>query len=202
MLGLLLILALNLVVSFFNARACGQMWAEREQSGPFLFLVIWSAAIQSAIGFSSILIFAGAYAAHGMGILPDKAMKATLSLWYLAIIFPTLGTGFLITIHSWIVAYRERNLLDMASAAYNTVAMAHNLYQASSGIGDAFGSVFTFFSSVTDDDEDGAGILVVITVLAIVVFALGGGALLTRAIIRHYAGSLPMPERAAQLSRA
>lgn len=190
---LVVMLAINVGISFWNARVAGQVWHETKVMGGFMRLVVWSAAIQSAIGFSMLfgLVFGGII--YGLGYLPVNAAKAATALWYLAIIVPALGTGFIIMIHSWIVAYRERNLLSMGTAAWNTFSMAHNVYSASSGIGNAFSVVGEFFSG---DNDDVSSSLVVLVVL-LVVGSLASGAFLTAAIINHYKGTLPLPERDA-----
>lgn len=196
---LALILVLNVAISFWNARVAGLIWPERGLHGTMIWLVVWSAVVQSAVGFSMPCVLALTWMAHAAGLLDNTAMRAVASLWYLAIIIPVLGTGLIITAHSWMVAYRERSLLNMGTAAYNTAATAHNLYSATSGIGDAFSSVGDLFSgssSSSDSDDNPAAILVVILVFAIVAVSLGLGILATRAVVLHYAGRLEIPEGA------
>lgn len=191
MLFLIFILALNLGISFWNAKVCGEAWAESKAVGGFIRLVVWSGAIQSAVGFSMIYIFLIAGAGYATGFLPPKAIDALISLWYLAVIIPVLGTGLIITVQSWITAYRERSLLNMGMASYNTFAQAHNMYSAVDGIGKSFGKVGDLFSSSDDDDAKGA-MAIIVVVLAIA--ALAAGAVTTYSIIRIYAGTLPLPQ--------
>lgn len=188
MLWIVLILALNLVISWWNARVCGQAWAEANALGGFGKVLIWSGAIQSAIGFSMIYIFLMAGLGAVTGFLPAAIIKGMMSLWYLAIIVPALGTGLIITVHSWIAAYRERDFASIGTAAYNTIAQAHNMYGAIDGIGKALSGVGDLF----DSDDPKAGIAIVL-----VIVALGGGILTTWALIRKYAGTLPLPQRQA-----
>src|SRR4051812_14696435 len=138
MVMILLLLALNFGVSWFNCWSVGRVWNESKTLGGWLRLLCWCGAIQSAIGFSSVIGFALGAVLHGLGYLPDKIAHGAISLWYLLIIVPALGTGLLITIESWIAAFRERSLMNMGVAAYNTFAMAHNVYGAIDGIGQAF----------------------------------------------------------------
>jgi hypothetical protein len=187
---ILLLLALNGAISFWNAKVCGEAWAEAKVLGGFIFLVVWSGAIQSAIGFSMIYIFVMAGAGYVTGFLSDKSIEALLSLWYLAVIVPALGTGLIITVHSWIAAYRERSLLNMGTAAYNTFAQAHNMYSAVDGIGQSLSKVTDFFSS---DDSDSDDFLKGVVILLVIV-ALAAGILTTYSIIRIYAGTLPLPK--------
>lgn len=134
----------------------------------------------------------GAVAAPGLGYLDAKATEAGLSLGYLIIVPQVLFTGIFITIDSWARAYRERTLLNVGSAAYNTYAQIHNTYHAIEGMGDAFASVLEFFSSSSkksssDDDDDNGGAAIILVIILVVV-AIFGGILTTNAIINYTAG--------------
>lgn len=188
---LLLLLAVNFGISWLNCYTLGGIWAESKAIGGFSRVLAWCGATQAAIGFSSVIGVVVGFVLHSMGYLPAKAATGAASLWYLLIIIPALGTGLLLTIHSWIVAFRERSLLNMGAAAWNTFAQLHNMYGAIDGIGEALGGVGKLFEG---DDNDGAPILLAI---ALVVVAIGGGMLLTALLIRTYAGRLPVPAHAA-----
>lgn len=192
-LSILLILGLNLLVSTANAYSAGLTWRDRGASVS-IWLLSGSAVIQAAIGFSSILIFALAFGLNATGHLPAKAMHGAISLWYLAIIFPALGSGLVILIHSWIAAVRKRDFGSVANAAYNTVAMAHNVYGASDGIGSALSGVFDLFGSSSDDDDGGWIIGLAVGIVAV---ALGGGVLMTIAIMRMAHGRASTAARLA-----
>jgi hypothetical protein len=184
-----LILLLNLAISWANCWAVGRIWNESRALGGFVRLLAWCGAIQAAIGFSSIVGVVAGFVAHAFGYLPPHALKAAASLWYLLIIIPALGTGLIITVHSWIVAYRQRDLLSIGSAAYNTFAQVHNMAGAVSGIGDAWKVVSDLF----DTDSDDLGSTVTMAVLALVAFAILGGILLTYMLISKYAASSTLP---------
>lgn len=189
---LILMLALNLVVSWFNCYSVGGIWAESKTLGGFPRVLAWCGAIQSAIGFSSVIGFVLGALAYQAGYLPPKVATGAVSLWYLLIIVPAIGTGLIITVQSWIVAFRERSLLNMGVAAYNTAAQVHNMYSAVGGIGEALKGVGDLFNS---DDDDAPSL--VLLAIALVACALAGGILLTAALIKHYSGRLPLPERGA-----
>lgn len=113
----------------------------------------------------------------------------------------SLGTGFAITIESWVAVYRERSLLNMGTAAWNTFAQIHNTIGAVQNMGSAFGAVGDAFKSAFDfsgDDDDAKIRLAIIGILimvAIVSVSLLGGALITAAIIQRYAGTVTLPAR-------
>lgn len=179
---LIILLLLNGVVSWWNAKVCGAHWSESKALGGFPRVLMWCGAIQSAIGFSMLLLVAGITAGLASGHLPAKAASAAMSLWYLAVIVPCIGTGLIITVQSWVVAYRERSWANMGVAAYNTFASGMNIYQAADGgVSDALSKVGDLFSS--GDSKEAAAIKLV---LLLVVGSLIGGALLTAWLIRVY----------------
>ncbi|RKE35276.1 hypothetical protein B0G76_1337 [Paraburkholderia sp. BL23I1N1] len=188
---LLFILALNFAVSWFNCYSIGGIWTESKALGGFPRLLAWCGAIQAAIGFSSVFGFLMGYALHVTGHLPPQVATGAMSLWYLLVIVPLLGTGLIITIQSWIAAFRERSLLNMGTAAYNTFAQLHNMYGAIDGIADAMSGVGRLFDG---DSEDSGGALALFAI-ALAVAALASGIVLTVILIRRYAGRLPLPQR-------
>lgn len=193
MLLLVLLLALNFAISWWNCYAVGGIWAESAALGGWPRVLAWCGATQAAVGFSSVIGFALGAILHAAGVLPPKVAQGAAAIWYLLIIVPAIGTGLVITIHSWIAAFRERSLMNMGAAAYNTVAMAHNIYSAVDGVGEAVASIRELMSS--DDDGEGSGVALAALVLALA--ALASGVLLTVALIRRYAGRLPLPARTA-----
>jgi len=186
---LILILILNFAVSWWNCYAAGGMWAESKALGGFPRVLAWSAVIQAGIGFSSVFGFAFGYVVYLAGYMPPKVATGAVSLWYLLVIVPAVGTGLAITVHSWIIAFRERSLLNMGTAAYNTVVQLHNMYGMIDGIGKAFSGIGEL---VEDADRDSMPLILAVLLVG---FALGSGAYLTYALVNRYAGRIPLPAR-------
>jgi hypothetical protein len=191
-----LVLILNFGISWANAYVCGRSWVETKVIGGFPRLLLWCGAIQSAIGFSSVIGFFLGWIAYTMGHIPPETLKQAASLWYVTIIFPALGTGLIITIESWRAAFRERSLTSMGSAAWNTFAELHNAYEAMEGIGDAFKDVGDLFGGLFDGDDDDAKAKLAMVAILLVVIALASGCLLTAILIKKYAATEPLPHRA------
>jgi hypothetical protein len=189
---IILLLAVNFGISWFNCWSVGGMWVESKALGGFVRVLAWCGATQAAIGFSSVMGAVLLFVAAQLHVLTPRAIDAAVSLWYLLIIVPAIGTGLIITIESWIAAYRERDLASMGTAAWNTFAQAHNIYEAFDGIPTALSSVTEFFKSDDSDEEGGTAVLIVVGVVAI---ALAGGIILTWHLIRKYSGRLPVPAR-------
>jgi hypothetical protein len=175
-------LALNTFISWYNAKVCGTYWEESKVLGGFPRVLMWCGAIQSAIGFSMLFLLVMLGVAHLTGHLPPELAHATVSLWYLLVILPCIGTGLIITAHSWVIAWRDRSWQNMGAAAWNTFSTGMNIYDLANGGGaTALNNIGELFSSDSDDDGRLGRIAIGMVLVAIV-----GGAMLTAWIIRTY----------------
>ncbi|MGP0059753.1 MAG: hypothetical protein ACLPID_10750 [Beijerinckiaceae bacterium] len=195
---LFVILALNFGISWWNAYACGRAWVESKAVGGVVRVLVWCGAIQSAIGFSSVFLFPMIFAAHAFfpDYFTDDFLNGAVSLWYVTIIFPALGSGLIITIESWNAAYREHSLANLGVAAYNTFAQIHNTMRAIESFGPAWESIVKMFASVATSRGDAKGkvaLLGLMGAIAIAAIALCAGAVLTAVLIHRYAGTVPLP---------
>ena len=181
---LFLLLALNFGISWFNAWSCGCSSAESKTAGGLLRLLWWMGAVMSAAGFTWVLTVVLGLGAHALGYLPTRYLEAELSLGYLIVIGPVIGSGLVITVQAWAVAWRRRTAVNLGVAAWDTFAMVYDITSAVEGVPYALGKVKDVLIPDSDDDKDGALIR-----LAILLALLGlvGGALLTYAIIHKTA---------------
>ncbi|HVI40861.1 MAG TPA: hypothetical protein VM577_09390 [Anaerovoracaceae bacterium] len=186
------ILAFNLYISFMNARVAGQVWVDAKVFGGWIRALVWCAATQSAIGFSSGFLILYGYLAYKIGFLNPDQLHVVFSLWYLIVAIPLIGTGLLITVQSWITAWRERSFKNMGVAAYNTFAEVSDLYHAFSDIPKAFKEVMSFTSDWGDDDDLKSMVFWKV-IVPVVVLAIASGCILTYTIIHKYAGTLRAP---------
>lgn len=188
---LLIILILNFGVSWANAMSCGRAWVESQAVGGMLRVIVWSGAVNSAIGFSSVILFPLTMAAGMMfpDVLTPADIKAVFSLWYLTIVFPAIGAGLIITIESWNAAYRDHSVANVSRATYNTLVQTHNTYHMVDGFHPAFESVGKLFTG--KGDARGKAILLAVV---LVTLALCAGVILTATLIHRYAGTMPLPK--------
>lgn len=189
-----LLLAINLGISWHNARVTGLDWVEARFIGGHVQFMCWMGWLMSALGFTWCYTLILALIAHGSGYIDGQGLDAAVSLGYIVVAPGILFSGFFIWIDSLVTAWRQRDLPSMAVATWNTFAQIHNTYEAVSGIGSAFKSVGSLFSGA---DEDDLKIGAIVIVVLIVVTAICGGFLTTELIRRHYAATRPLPERAA-----
>ena len=196
---LLLVLVLNLVISFFNARNVGKIWAESKAIGGWVRVLAWAGAIQSAVGFTYVYAVVVAYIAASTGYLPASMVGVLLNLMYVMLVVPMLGSAIIITIQSWINAARERSLMNLGVAGWNTFATAYNAYNAVNSFGPALDAVQEGLGGLfggDSDSDDNAGRVILLA--AIVLLA---GVLTTSVIIRRYEATLPVSEEVRNATR-
>lgn len=198
-----LLLALNFGISWWNAYVVGCNWLESRMVGGSVRFVMWCGAVQSAIGFSSVFLCAFGGVAYVAGWLPPEAVEPMVSLWYLLVVFPLLGSGFAITALGWQETLREPNLARIGTSAWNTYAQVHNTAEAFNGIGPALEAVGKLFGSLLkggggrDDAKARLTMAVALLVILIAICALLSGAVLTAFLVKRYAGTLSVAGREA-----
>lgn len=192
------LLVLNAFISWWNAKQAGKVWLESKAVGGFPRLLAWSAAIQSACGFTMIIGFFLALLASVFHWLPPKYVTILLNLEYLLIVVPAIGSGLVITLHSWQLAFRDRSVANLGTAAYNTLATVHNVYDVATELPSVFDSVSGLFSggggggsSDSSDSDDNNPAVMLVLILAVV--AVAAGILLTVSIVRHNMGTVKLP---------
>lgn len=195
MVWLAILVVLNLAISWWNARVAGLSWIESRMLGGWPRVMAWSAAVQSACGFTMIWGLALGAAAASQGLLPPDALRFYGSLMYLLIVVPMLGSGIAITVHGWIAWYRDRSMLGLGANVWNSYAMVHNTAQAVSGVGPALKAVGEGLGSLVGGKNDAEGLKGKAIVLAIILaaLALSLGIFMTYAIVKHYEGKVPLP---------
>lgn len=178
---ILLLVVLNFAISIFNSWSVGRGWAETKAAGGWPRFMSWMGATMASCGFTWCYLVILAIIAYSTGKLPERYIEAMLSLGYLIIILPILGSGLAITIDSWGHFWRKKSLGSGAVAGWNSFAQVYNTVQAARAIPKAFENVFDVFGSKKGGKKDGAAAMLVIL---LVVLAVPGGVLTAAAIIR------------------
>jgi hypothetical protein len=200
---IVLIWFLNLVISAFNAWGCGKSWTETKHVGGWAHFMNWMGAIMSASGFTwcytILACLLGGSITHTVDgkvvpYLSPQQVEAVASAGYLIVIFPIIGSGIAIMIHSWRVFAERRSLGNGAVAGYNTFANAYNIYNAARGVPSAWEHVTKLFKG---NDSKGNTL-----VAAIALFALFAGVLTTYTIISTVARSTAMDRALKQAMKA
>ncbi len=183
---IVLLLALNFGISWFNAWSVGRSWADTKAVGGWSRVVIWCAAIMSACGFTWCYLIMLALGAGAIGLLEPKYVQVALEIGYLVIIGPILGSGLGITIDSLTTAWRRKSLGSAAVAGWNTFAQVHNTYQAVKAVPEILQHLGEVFKS-KDGGKDAAKAKALVLVVILVIIAICAGTLTTAMIIRSTA---------------
>jgi hypothetical protein len=177
---------LNFGISWFNAWSVGRSWADSKVAGGWTRVVVWSAAVMSASGFTWCYLFVLAMGAQASGYLEQEYVVLMLKLGYVVIILPILGSGMAIWIDSLTTAWRRRSFADISIAGWNTYAQVHNTYSAARALPGMLGDIADAFKPRKRSSDDAKGAALVLVVL-LVVLAVCGGVLTTTLIIRSTA---------------
>ncbi len=189
-----LLVVVNIAIAWWNCYVVGKSWdVVKHHGSAFERILMWCGAVQSTVGFSIPILIGLAFTsvsfltAGGMPYMTQEEaqifMEGIFSLWYLLVIFPILGSGLLIWIHSVREAIKRRDAASIATAAWNTYANVSNFANATGGTGYALGGVGKAFSGGSNRNGKGAGILILIM---IAIVALLAGALITAMLIQRY----------------
>jgi len=146
----LVLIVLTIAISAFNAVSVGAMWTESKGAGWFARAVAWSGAVMAAVGFTYISALFIIVCFSLFGLLDRHTAALAIELSYAVVLFPTLGSGLVLTVHSLIVAWRKRTFGDTAVAAWNFYAMCDNTITAC----DYDGSLLWESDPDVDADED------------------------------------------------
>ena len=179
---LLLFLALNFGISFWNAYASGAYLTESKVIGGWTRFITWCGLVMSACGFTWVyLSILTMIAVAAQWLTPEWGM-VMFKLGYLIIILPILGSGFGIWAHSIAHAYRRRSFGSVAIAGWNTYAQFRNTWEAASHAPSFMRDVMdAFVSKDRRSSKDGAAAMLAVL---LVILAVAGGAMTTGAIAR------------------
>lgn len=161
-----LLIAVNLLISAYNAWAVGSMWAECKEAGGWSKLSAYAGWTMSACGFTWVYALVIGIIASSFGFITEAQLQQVVSLVYLLIIFFVIGSGLVAMINSWVAVYRERSVSNMGAAGWNTFAQVYNTYSAIEAIPQAWSSVKDIFVGGGGDDGDDDTIVIVIVLVA------------------------------------
>ncbi len=178
---LILVVALNFGISWFNAWWVGRSWADSKVIGGRTRVLAWCGGTMSACGFTWCYLVILAMLAVATGFLPMKYIRLSLDIGYVVIVLPVLGSGLAIWLDSVTTAWRRRDAMSVGVAGWNTFAMAQNTHDSATTLPEVFKSIGDTLSGGDDDDAEEKLVRVA---LFLVVIALGGGVFTTIGIVR------------------
>lgn len=188
---LLLLLGLNFVISWSNAKAVGRYWSESKQVGGSFRVEVVCGYIQAIFGFTMcygyILMLIAPVLMRTKGVDADFIADfelLTSNMVYLLVAVPIIGSGFRIWFTSLKHAWEQRSLRTIATAGWNSYAQIHNTISFARNAPSAFKTIGSFFGGSKkrrSGKNDGA---IVMLALMVVLLALLGGYFTANAILR------------------
>lgn len=175
------VMALNFVFSILNAVSVGRAWTDSKAVGGFFRFVVWCGAIMSFCGFTWTYVLVEALVGQSLGYLTPEDVTGLVSIGYIVLIFPILGSGLGITAHSWLAFARRRSLGNAAIAGYNTFAQVHNMYRAMEGVPRAWDNVGKLFNS-----KNSKGLVLVVLFLIAAILGFLSTYLIVRAVANSH----------------
>ena len=163
---LALIWIINFAISGYNAVSVGVAWKNKEYISGWMNLVLWSAVVMSAAGFTWCYTIFIALIAGSLGYLTPEQVTGALYLGYIIVIFPILTSGLVIWVHSLIEAYKRRDALSIGVAGWNTFANVWNWYHAFRDIPKVLSGIGELFKGGGNSKDKGAMIMVVLVIVA------------------------------------
>jgi hypothetical protein len=190
---LIMMLVLNSGIAWWNARTAGRSWLEARTLGGWVWILTWCTVIQAAAGFTSVFGILLAVAAGALHLLSRHGVHLAMGLSYLLVLFPILGSGLLITLSSWQIAFREKNISSLSVVAYNSLAMAYNTASAIEHVPSLWQSLrsMTANDKASKDSDDDSW-----TIIGIALTALAAGVCLTIWIVRTNMSKADLPIQA------
>lgn len=186
---LLLVLALNFMISWANANYVGRYWSESKKVGGSFRTYIIVGYIMAIAGFTMvygyILLLISPTILQLAGVEDEIILKfeqLSSDLVYLFCVVTMIPTGFYIWIRSLKDAWEKRTLSNILTAGWNSYAQVHNTISAARNVPSALGRVVEALWD--DDDDDKGNRIIVLCAVVLLLVAIFGGYFTASAIMK------------------
>lgn len=173
-----IMLAVNFVISWWNARSVGKMWSESKSIGGFPRVLAVSGYIMAVAGFTMVYVTllmiiiskAGLYFDFLDESQSQMLMSFVYDLSYVLIVMAIIPTGIIIWINSLITFWRHKSLRTGGVAAWNTFATISNTINTARNMPSALGGIKRALSN----NERGSGNIILLAIIIVLAAILGG----------------------------
>jgi len=189
MFWLILLLVLNFIISWSNAKCCGRYWSESKIEGGWFRFNVVIGYIMAIAGFTmvygSILLLLLPYILPLIPAFENVDMTALLELTsdllYILIATAVVPTGFFIWFQSLANFWKHKTLGNGLTAGWNTYAQIRNTVNAARELPSAFGRVSkALFGGKKKKSET----MIVMFAIFVVILAICGGYFTASAIMK------------------
>ena len=172
-----IMLVVNFLISWWNARTVGKMWSESKAMGGFPRVLAVSGYIMSVAGFTMvyvtilILLIGNFGPSFGLDSADANMLLNLVSdLSYILIVMAILPTGIIIWINSLITFWRHKSLRTGGVALWNTFATVSNTINAARNVPSAINGLKRAFSN----NDRGSGNILILGIIIVLAAVLGG----------------------------
>lgn len=149
MIGILVLLVANFLISWANAHYCGRYWSESKVTGGYFRFHVIIGYIMAIAGFTMvygyILLLLAPYVVPLIPQFKDvdvyALMQLASDLIYLLVAATVIPIGFFIWFNSLATFWKRKTLGNALTAGWNTYAQVHNMVSASKEVPSALGRV-------------------------------------------------------------
>lgn len=182
---IILLLAINFLISWSNASYVGRYWSESKEVGGSFRRYVVCGYVMAVAGFTMvygyILLLVAPVFLQMRGVDGDliaQFEQLSSDLIYLLVGVPIIFSGFRIWINSLRAAWEERSFAHIATAGWNSYAQIHNLVSFGRNAPSAFGRVTeTLFGgkkSRSKSNKKGEEMVIILAIVVVILAILGG----------------------------
>lgn len=190
MIGILVLLLVNFLISWANASFCGRYWSESKVTGGYFRFHVILGYIMAIAGFTMvygyILLLLAPYVVPLIPAFKNvdvyELMQLASDLMYLLVVAAVIPTGFFIWFNSVATFWKRKTLGNGLTAGWNTYAQARNMVTASREVPSALARVTEkLFGGKGKKKSD---TMLVMLAIFIVILAVCGGYFTASAIMK------------------
>lgn len=186
---LLLVLALNFIISWANASYVGRYWTESKKVGGSFRVYIIVGYIMAIAGFTMvygyILLLISPILLQIAKVDQETILmfeQLASDLIYLFCVVTMVPTGFYIWIRSLKNFFEKKTLANGLTAGYNTFAQLHNTMSVARNAPSAFGRVVETLFGGKGKKKDNT--IIILCAILILILAIFGGYFTASAIMK------------------
>lgn len=186
---LLLVLALNFIISWANASYVGRYWSESKQVGGSFRVYIIVGYIMAIAGFTMVYGYILLLISPILLQIAEVDQETILmfeqlasDLIYLFCVITIVPTGFYIWIRSLKNFFEKKTLANGLTAGYNTFAQLHNTMSVARNAPSAFGRVVETLFGGKGKKKDNT--IIILCAILILILAIFGGYFTASAIMK------------------
>ncbi len=186
---LVVMLVLNFVISWSNARYVGYYWTESKEIGGSFRRYVVAGYVMAIAGFTMVyaylLLIISPVFLQMADIDPEVILQIeqlSADLIYLFTVVTIVPTGFYIWIRSLKTAWEERTLSSILTGGWNTYAQLHNTISVARNAPSALGRVAKALFGGKGKKKDNT--IVILVAIFILIVAIFGGYFTASAIMK------------------